>query len=828
MFCDRCQSFWFEALARATIPDKVEKPEDIAWTTYEQILHTSVRELKHASDGRCQICRLIYNSPTECEHTTLLKDEDEHLYIVLTVSSPSGTPPLLQVEFRQASTSQAWIPKRMLASCNGFLGTGEGVATWPEVTGVATHSADDLAETLSQAAELHNENTGSEGAFKLATYWVTSCLSSHPKCHRAGHGSTPFLPTRLLDVANSAIRLVESKDVVDVNSRRYLALSHCWGLIPIIRTLKDNYDKHKSQISEEDLSKTFKEAIHATRKLGFRYIWIDSMCIIQDDSDDWTKEAATMCDVYQFATLTLAAAHAPGGDVGCFKTRDGLLNLPFHIDLPGGTTTLPARKLQFTTYGRPQANDLGGGDPALYGRAWVLQEQLLSPRMLIFDGDQLKWECITMHGSEGSPTSGTTRHDLSLKSIRSGIMDEFEYFDDVDAKEGTMTDSRFWARMKNQYWCNLIMNYTHRGMTKSSDRLVALAGVAQALGRHTRNEYVAGLWREHFFIGLLWSLPHNETFLMSATTNFDIERNERIRHAETLAPSWSWASVTAPVMYGQNEMLSLDRMCIVKDVEVSDSVHKQTGEATIFGHIRKGYVNAIYQYSNREAVSKLPHMTAPPPAGRLSLEHMVFKDRSFHPIQYFLFSERHPNSKIATDIDDVRRKGSFRFVRGTFRPDEIIAPTQEITFIAIAQRHLGDQLVKQMNSYQTHDPVSVHTLALVPTGDPKGTYRRVGLAVWDSCAWYGYLCSWKDDRTRRITAPREWERGFHVGENIWEETYRKLWWDDMEFYPCNGRTGGDGEGGRWKHNHEYESDQLPDLKMYMAGVKVEEKTIVIV
>lgn len=205
---------------------------------------------------------------------------------------------------------------------------------------------------------------------------------------------------------------------------------------------------------------------------------------------------------------------------------------------------------------------------------------------------------------------------------------------------------------------------------------------------------------------------------------------------------------------------------------------------------------------------------------------MIFKDRSFHPVQYFLFSERDPNSKATVNIDDVRKKGAFRFVRGTFRPDEIIAPTQEITFIAIAQRHLGDQIVKQMNSYQTHDPVSVHTLALVPTGDAERTYRRVGLAVWDSCASYGYLCSWKDDRTRRITAPREWESGFHIGENIWEEAYRKLWWDDMEFYQCNG--GGDGEDGRWKHDHEYYHDQLPDLKMYVARVKVEEKTVVIV
>lgn len=221
-------------------------------------------------------------------------------------------------------------------------------------------------------------------------------------------------------------------------------------------------------------------------------------------------------------------------------------------------------------------------------------------------------------------------------------------------------------------------------------------------------------------------------------------------------------------------------------------------------------------------------MTAPPPAGRLGLEHMVFKDRSFHPIQYFLFSEQDPNPKHAMKIDDVRKKGPFRFVRGTFRPDEMIEPTQEITFIAIAQRHVGEQLVKQMNTYQDHDPISVQTLALVPTGDAEGTFRRVGLAVWDSCAWYGYLCGWKDDRTRRVTSPREWERGFHVGESVWEEAYRKLWWDDLELYKCNGRIGGDGEDGRWRHGHGYVGDRLPDLNMYRQGTKVEERTVVVV
>ncbi|KAH7346932.1 heterokaryon incompatibility protein-domain-containing protein, partial [Pyrenochaeta sp. MPI-SDFR-AT-0127] len=333
---------------------------------------------------------------------------------------------------------------------------------------------------------------------------MDACVNGHDKCRPSAIGdATSFIPTRLLDVSNGSIRLIESRDEIREGSdRRFVALSHCWGLVPIIRTLKENYKEHCESIAPERLSKTFQEAIHTTRKLGYRYIWIDSLCIKQDDEADWAAEAATMCDVYQCAVLTIAAAHAPGGDVGCFAERDGLLKLPIYVELPETASSTSPTRVLFTSYGR--VKDVGGGDPALYGRAWVLQEQLLSPRMLIFDGQQIKWECLTMHGSESSPTSGTTRHGLYHKFVRSGIMDEYEYFDHVDAKEEQFQDTHFWARLKHQYWCFIVMDYTHRGMTKSKDRLVALAGIGKALERHTKNTYLAGLWSEHFTTGLLW------------------------------------------------------------------------------------------------------------------------------------------------------------------------------------------------------------------------------------------------------------------------------------------------------------------------------------
>lgn len=217
--------------------------------------------------------------------------------------------------------------------------------------------------------------------------------------------------------------------------------------------------------------------------------------------------------------------------------REGLLNLPFHIDLPISRGSESVRGLYFRPIEQPRPKGLGGRDRALYGRAWVLQEQLLSPRMFIFDGVQLKWECLTTHGSEVSPTSSRTRHDIDLKYIRGSLAYDTEHFPNTPAMERQFVQSKVWTRTEQQCWCDLVMHYTHRRMTKPSDRLVALAGIAQALNRKISNEYLAGLWLNHFFLGILRSLPHNGTSYINPSANFDVEHDRQIRHEQKLAPS---------------------------------------------------------------------------------------------------------------------------------------------------------------------------------------------------------------------------------------------------------------------------------------------------
>ena len=811
MFCDHCLSFWSAALAKACIPETIERPGDVVWATHETILHAKIRELRQASHSRCRICRIIYSSLTRHEHATLLQNYDEPLNVVLKLDPAQRPLPLLRVEFREAAGDGVRIPKRVIASCHSIL----GVETGPRLPGTIQHSADDLAAMLDEAARLNNDHTGSDGALQLASYWVRLCVNTHDGCRpAASRSSATFLPTRLLDVSNNTIRLIETRnDMKGSMDRRYLALSHCWGPVPIIRTMKDNYKKHKRRIPSDELSKTFREATHVTCRLGFRYIWIDSLCIIQDDNDDWAAEAALMCDVYQHATVTIAAAHAPNGDVGCFTARDGLRVLPFYVDCHPAGGSGSSMKLQFTAHGGLQSQYLSK-DPVLYGRAWVLQEQLLSPRMLIFEEGSLKWECLTMRGSERQPTAGSARHGISQSYIRSGIRDCTEFFD--PSAKGD--DDFGWGRIKHQYWCELVTDYTHRGMTKPEDRLAALAGIGQALARYSKSEYLSGLWSKHLFLGLLWSIPHNQNHYLNITTGFDTERNKNIRHRHNVAPSWSWASVTAPIMYAQNALLSLGRVCDIQGAKISGSVASQTGHVTIRGHTRRGYVNAIYPYSIREAAAKVPHLTCPRLEG---LDDMTFRDRLFNPDQYFLFSELHPDPKDTIDLNGLRREGPFRLVRGTFRPDEVIDPIQEIMFLAVAQLHTSERGTTAVISQQDYDPIQTYTLALIPTENGDNTYRRIGLAIWEDCAWYGYLCGYKDS-----CIPQRCNRKLYKEESIRDTADGKLCWDDLEYYKVNGRDESE-DCGRWRHKHEYESDHLPDLKIYNTGTQVEEKTVVI-
>jgi hypothetical protein len=219
-------------------------------------------------------------------------------------------------------------------------------------------------------SEYDGSSTDSPSAWDTATSWLRTCSRDH-KCRAR---SDIDLPTRLIYVggSNESPRLVETKNVPP--SSEYCTLSHCWGSIPMLTLEKHNYHEFLERLPWDELTRTFQHAIVATRKFGYKYIWIDSLCIIQHDNKDWSIESARMATVYKSSVLNLAATAGSDGDSGLFFERDR-----HSVCIPGVYLSTSARIL-FLHSGFFQPVQ----QSALLTRGWVLQERWLSPRTLHF------------------------------------------------------------------------------------------------------------------------------------------------------------------------------------------------------------------------------------------------------------------------------------------------------------------------------------------------------------------------------------------------------------------------------------------------------------
>jgi len=167
----------------------------------------------------------------------------------------------------------------------------------------------------------------------------------------------------------------------------YIALSHCWGKKQEVgeefRTLRGNFDERRREFRMDVLPQTFRDAVTVTRELGKRYLWIDSLCIIQDDPNDWAVESKRMEDVFTNAYCTIAASSAADSTVGFLKDRQ----LPQYVEVPNSAHG----RIYICEAIDDFHHDVDEG--VLAQRAWVLQERALSRRTIHFTANQLYWEC---------------------------------------------------------------------------------------------------------------------------------------------------------------------------------------------------------------------------------------------------------------------------------------------------------------------------------------------------------------------------------------------------------------------------------------------------
>jgi hypothetical protein len=318
-------------------------------------------------------------------------------------------------------------------------------------------------------------STISDEGLQRSLKWIGECSTYHKQCNKSQDSMK--LPTRVLELSLASVRLLESENV----EGPYACLSHCWGTTgtPLVTTKKD-LPAFKTDIPLSRITKTFFDAIMFTLRLGIRYLWIDSLCIIQDDPMDWEREAANMADIYSNALVTLAAATSPNAHGGLFTRQDEFVPPPRKIatlEMPSGEI-LPVHAYYSTLH------NMDIDWYPLNTRAWVLQERLLSPRTIHFAGPELLWECKEQSTCECEAAIHYS-HTKRKASFAAGLMD---------------LDPSSLA----QIWQSTVSTFTHLNITYGKDIFPAFSGIARQWAKAHADTYLAGLWKSTMIDGLLW------------------------------------------------------------------------------------------------------------------------------------------------------------------------------------------------------------------------------------------------------------------------------------------------------------------------------------
>ncbi|KAG4441992.1 hypothetical protein IFR05_002518 [Cadophora sp. M221] len=261
-------------------------------------------------------------------------------------------------------------------------------------------------------------DSNSEECWEQISSWIDDCGKNHFLCgSQTAFMAMPItssysLPRRVVDIGeegdNSKIRLIESNSSGGV----YLALSHAWGNHLPIKTITKTIKCWKKNMPWTNLSKTFQDAVSITRTLGVRHLWIDTLCIIQDNIRDWEIEAANMAKIYQDALIVISATLSTDGTGGCFSERLTSTEIKTVNDDRIETRVCVRERLPHEAFGQSRAynfrwdknedikkmaiqkreRDLA--DIPVLQRAWCFQERLLSRRTLHYTNNELVWECV--------------------------------------------------------------------------------------------------------------------------------------------------------------------------------------------------------------------------------------------------------------------------------------------------------------------------------------------------------------------------------------------------------------------------------------------------
>ncbi|KAI1842951.1 hypothetical protein JX266_010804 [Neoarthrinium moseri] len=423
-------------------------------------------------------------------------------------------------------------------------------------------------------------STGCVEPLRFLERQLSLCRSTHAACCDLV-SKDKWYPTRLVEVRDGKARLIISKETEPTGP--YLSLSHRWGTGTIFQCTSKTIGGLITNIPVTELPVTFQDAFHAAEYLGFKYLWIDSLCIIQDSAQDWSREAKTMKQIYQRAYMNLAATTS----LGLFRKRDpeSMMSDPFRVH--NGILAGDFRAVEAVLDRDPWDSTIENAPLNL--RAWVMQERLLSSRVAHFTARQIVWDCLENTASESNP-SGQLAQPF-VESIWIGRKQGSTILRpprDIDTGIGQ--------------WATVVNAYSRCGLTYYTDKFVAVGGVAEYLSRLFKDDYHCGLFRSQMELQLCW---------------FSIPDNGQPLSSNDIAPSWSWMSINGPVETPQPQLYQGYALKFFARIDDVSTQHSQRDETT------EAYTGSLQMWCSLNAVELVDESTQPRLIGR-GTEHVAF------------------------------------------------------------------------------------------------------------------------------------------------------------------------------------------------------------
>lgn len=406
-------------------------------------------------------------------------------------------------------------------------------------------------------------NVLSDTCTQRLSQWIEDCITNHSSCKSLTQSARParLLKVELLtDTADPTVILIS---VDQEDDYKYVALSHYWARSKPIKTTSLNVHERSAGIQWGDLPEVFQDTVRLSLRLGIRYIWIDSLCIIQGDETDWLAESPKMRAIYQDAYVVFAA-HGHTLALEKEEKRCTFEGITDSIASFSDTDVMVRQSIDHDNFVNP-ADDTD----SWFGRAWCFQERLFSSRILHFGGaqEEIWFECnehaccecggmahVTQDGADSTWSHPKTRFARALKK-----------------SEALQSEERM--QLVWRTYSALCETFTSQGLTHPADTLVAFSSLIERLSPYL-GEYFAGLWKHNILVGLQWE---------------SVDGRKSQRHPSYVAPSFSWASRSGPIVwYVSDEYLTPNReKCTF--AEVLD-IRCESTLGSSFGRYLSGYI----------------------------------------------------------------------------------------------------------------------------------------------------------------------------------------------------------------------------------------------